>query len=480
MAKLYSILILLSVLLCYNRLYAQTDSALESLQQIPTKYIFVIDKKVDKYSKRITSKTEKTLIKLARWEGKIKLVLEKGNPQIAKNLFGNRQLTFEYMLEKFRSGESIAKQCDAQYDTYKDKLVVNLKYLDSEKVNLNKKILKPLAETKAKVDSLSKQINDNDALQQLIKERKKQLWDATFQIIKKNKYLNKINKETWYYIETMRNYKSTFNDPDKIETTVKNVLNKVPEFNKFVKQNSELASIFGLKGSSSGGYNQQQVISGLQTRYQVQNVVMKSLVKNASVQQAVQQGLQQGKDELNALKSEMIKKGFKGNEFEMPDFKPNMQKTKTFWQRIEYGADIQFAKNSNLIPVTSDISFSVGYKIDDRRIAGIGVNYKLGIGSIDNIKFSNQGVGFRSYLDWKIKKQIFISGGFEINYNSILDNDIKFLNPWQQSALLGVTKKIAAKGKWFKATRLQLLLDLLSKQHTPNSQLILFRVGYNF
>lgn len=47
------------------------DSTLDNLQRIPTKYIAGIDKKIKQYRNRITSKTEKTLTKLSRWESKI-------------------------------------------------------------------------------------------------------------------------------------------------------------------------------------------------------------------------------------------------------------------------------------------------------------------------------------------------------------------------------------------------------------------------
>src|SRR6187402_1052065 len=50
---------------------AQQDSTIASLQQIPLKYIHAVDNKIDKYSNRITGKTEKTLAKLSKWENKI-------------------------------------------------------------------------------------------------------------------------------------------------------------------------------------------------------------------------------------------------------------------------------------------------------------------------------------------------------------------------------------------------------------------------
>lgn len=482
MLRLYVIVTLITTILCCTNAVAQSDSTLAALEKIPDKYVSTIDKKIDKYSSRINKKTEKTLEKLSRWENKIKKALEKTNPQLCQRLFSNNQLTFSAMLQKFRNGEGVIKNYKAKYDTYSDKLSINFKYLNEKKDSLDKKLLRSLSTTNAKLEIFSKESEKSEALQQMIKERKKQLLDAAFKTLGKSKYLEKINKETWYYAESMRNYKEIFNSPEKAELAIKNALNQIPAFKQFARQNSQLATIFGLPAGSNAMATTSQLVTGLQTRASVQSAIRTSIGSNANMQQMLQQNVQQGQAEINRLKNELIKKGGSGNELSMPDFKPNMQKTKTFWQRIEYGTDIQFAKNNSVLPATSDISLSAGYKLDDKKIIGLGASYKLGLGTINNIKFTNQGIGLRSYLDWEMKKQLFISGGFEMNYNTSFSDFavLKNVNAWQQSALIGFTKKITVKTKWFKATKFQLLVDLLSRQHVPVSQPVLFRVGYNF
>ena len=59
--------------------------------------------------------------------------------------------------------------------------------------------------------------------------------------IGKSKYLTKIDKEAYYYIETLRNYKELFSDKKKVEVLALKVLNKIPAFKNFVKQNSHLS-----------------------------------------------------------------------------------------------------------------------------------------------------------------------------------------------------------------------------------------------
>lgn len=164
-------------------------------------------------------------------------------------------------------------------------------------------------------------------------------------------------------------------------------------------------------------------------------------------------------------------------------FTPNTQKTKTFLQRIELGSNLQSQKGNSLLPVTTDVGISAGYKLNDKSIIGLGASYKLGWGqNIRNIQLSHEGVGLRSFIDWKLKGSFWISGGYEGNYlqsfNSIAQ--LRQYSGWQQSGLLGVSKQLSLKTKFFKQTRLQLLWDFLSYQQVPRTQPLVFRVGYTW
>jgi hypothetical protein len=106
------------------------DSTLETLKQIPTKYLADIDKKVDRYAKRITTKTERTLTKLSRWENKIKGLLEKASLETAEHLFGNSQPTFGSLLQKIKRSEALVLQYVAPNNKYLDDLKTSLKYIE--------------------------------------------------------------------------------------------------------------------------------------------------------------------------------------------------------------------------------------------------------------------------------------------------------------------------------------------------------------
>ncbi len=158
-------------------------------------------------------------------------------------------------------------------------------------------------------------------------------------------------------------------------------------------------------------------------------------------------------------------------------------KTKTFKQRLEFGTNIQTQKATNFFPNRSDIGLSLGYKLSNKSIIGIGASYSLGLGrGWNNIRISNAGAGMRSFIGWRLKKQFWLSGGAEMNYRNGFSNisTLRNIDVWQTSALFGLTKKINAKTKWFKGSSFQLMYDALAYKHVPASNPVVFRVGYSF
>ena len=105
------------------------------------------------------------------------------------------------------------------------------------------------------------------------------------------------------------------------------------------------------------------------------------------------------------------------------------------------------------------------------------------------MELSSQGVGLRSYVDCKIPSPfggagggLWISGGYEMNYRSEFKSidRLKYFAAWQQSGLLGLSKVLDVKNKYFKKTKVQLLWDFLSYQQAPRTQPVVFRIGYAF
>lgn len=459
-------------------LWAQkVESLADTAIQLPKKYLSQVEQKASKYYTRITGKTEKTLAKLARWENKIKALLEKTNPETAQRLFNANQLTFTKALEQYRQGKSVAENYKGQYDEYRDKLNTSIAYIQSEKTNISTRAKK----LKQDLDTLDATVKNTEAIQRFIKERKQQLIEQSLQYLGKSRHLQKINKEAYYYVETLKNYKVLFSDKKKAEETAINLLNKIPAFEKFLRENSQLASLFKIPGSStspSGGS-----IAGLQTRASVNALIQQQIAAGGpNAAQQISQNMKAAQAEINKLKDKVLKAGGTGSDAELPDFKPNTQKTKAFKQRLEFGTNFNFTKPNSFLPTTADIALTAGYKLNNKSIIGIGGSYKMGMGPIQRLSFNHQGIGLRSFIDWKLKKQFFISGGYEMNYQAQFKNidQLKNYKAWQPSGLIGISKKLNIKTKFFSATKMSLLYDMLYKSHVPVSQPVVWRVGYNF
>lgn len=194
----------------------------------------------------------------------------------------------------------------------------------------------------------------------------------------------------------------------------------------------------------------------------------------------LQQQLSLAQAELDKLKNKVNELGGGSSELEMPGFKPNQQKTKPFLKRFELGLDVQSQRPNRFLPVTSDIAFSLGYKMSDKSIIGIGVGYKLGWGqNFSNIRFSSEGLSLRSFMDVKIKGRFWVTGGFEYNYQQSFSriSELQNISAWQKSGLVGMTRKYKI-GK--KEGKLQLLWDFMSYSQVPRNQPLKFRIGYQF
>jgi hypothetical protein len=459
--------------------FSQEVDSIWSNNNFPKIYISKIDNKIDKYSSRITNKTEKTLSKLSHWENKIHSLLEKADPETAAKLFGNNQTTFSTLLQKIQEGKLIEAGYKSKYNEYRDKLTTSIKYLEDQKDKLDKNLVNPINTAKKKLAELEEDVSNTEAVEAFIKERKTQLVNEAVKYIGKGKYLTKIDKEAYYYVETLRNYKELFSDKKKAEEVALKLLNKIPAFTRFVQDNSLLATLFGSPNNPASMAS----LQGLQTRASINTLIQNQIVAGGpNALEIMKQNFQEAQAEVSKLKDKVMQMGGSSSDANIPNFKPNNQKSKTFLQRLEFGSNFQFTKSSSLMPTVADIALSVGYKLNNKSVVGIGTSYKMGLGSLQRLSISHEGIGIRSFIDWKLKWQLFVTGGFEINYNTLFKNltELKQYNDWQQSGLVGLTKKVNIKTKFFKNASVQLLYDILYQQHNPVSQPVLFRMGYSF
>jgi len=337
-------------------------------------YMRQVEGKIKKYNQQISTRTEKTLEKLSKWENKIRSLVEKTDPEAAKRLFGNNQVTFQTLLKKVRDGKGVAESYTAEYDAYTDRLQSSIKYLGEEKRKIDSQYLQRAKQASKELNNLSSTVAESEYLQDFIRERKKLLMNEVVKYIGKSRYLSKINKESYYYTEALRNYKDMFNDSKKTEELVIKALQEIPAFKEFASQNSPLSGLFVSPSSFPVAAGSVPVVNGIAPRASVQQFMTASMPSTdpSSVMQQMQQA-----SGITSNLEDKKKEESKGGE----DFTPNSQRSKPFWKRLEATTDLQFGKSVNYLPVTANIGANLGYRLNDRSSIGIGMSYMLGLGN---------------------------------------------------------------------------------------------------
>jgi hypothetical protein len=456
------------------------QDSLSSLPSISPKYLESISLKAEKIQDNLGKKSKKALAQFQKQEDKLRRKLSKIDSTKANAIFCGVSDQYKALGDRLQNG-ILSKSYVASLDT----MVTSLKFLQQ-----NPELLAKAKEGKAKVEQaidkvkgLQGNLQKADEIKRFLKERRQYLKDQLGNL-GFMKELKRLNKQAYYFSQQINEYKSLLKDHKKAERKAIEVLAKTKLFKDFMRKNSQLASLFRLPGNPADPTAQVSLV-GLQTRAQVNGMIQQSIAAGGANGMAqFQQNINQAQNQLNQLKSKISKLGGSSSDMEMPEgFKPNNQKTKSFLRRLEFGTNIQSQKANGFFPTTSDIGLSIGYKLNDKSILGIGASYKMGWGKdIRHIRISHQGVGLRSFADLKIKGSFWMTGGFEMNYrNEFREIDaLKNLNAWQQSGLIGMSKIISMKTKLFKKTKLQLLWDFMSYRQVPRTQPIIFRIGYTF
>jgi hypothetical protein len=470
------------VLLCLHGkiLFAQDSIPLtERIANFPGRFFSAINKKAGQLEDKLVSNTEKTLKRLAKQEARLKKKLSAKDSLVAEQLFGN--ISEKYAsLRKGLTGK--LQPGSGEYIPYVDTLKTSLQFLTSAYGNQTGVLSGKLSEANAslsKLNDFQSKLRQADQIRTYLRQRRAQLKEQLdrFGLVKQ---FQQYNKQAYYYSQQIHEYKELLKDPSALEKKALGLLQKLPAFQQFMSRHSELASLF----PAPDNYGTDLALAGLQTRAGVQNLIQQRTgLQSINLQQQMSQNISAARTQFEQLREKITAAGGNSSDFDMPDFKPNTEKTKSFLKRLEYGTNLQSTKSNGYWPVTSDIGLTVGYKLNDKAVIGIGGSYKVGWGrDIRNIVVTHEGIGLRSFVDLKLKGGFYISGGYEQNYRQRFESvaQLKGADQWQQSGLIGLSKIVSIKTKFFKKTKLQLLWDFLSYEQVPREQPVKFRVGYNF
>jgi hypothetical protein len=400
--------------------HSQNEQAIADQAEISSKvmkkYLDETSDKSVKIEARLSQKADKALLKLQNLEAKMQKKLKRIDSAKAKEVFGNLKEKYSSLGQRLNQSDKLG-----QYIPSLDTLSSSLNFLKQDLPLLGdiRETKEKLAKALGNVKALKNQFSKAEDIKAFIKERRQYLREQLSQL-GFAKELKRLNKSAYYYSQQLNEYKELLKDHKKAERKTLEILSKTKPFRDFMRRNSQFASLFRPPFNPDDPSSAQS-LAGLQTRVQVNTLIQQQVLNGgANGQSQFRQNLQDAQGKLDELKNKITKYGQNSSDDIMPEgFRPNNQKIKSFWQRLEYGTNFQSQRPNSYFPVTSDIGLSIGYKFNEKSILGIGTSYKIGWGqNIRNINITHQGVGLRSFADVKLKGSFWISGGYEMNYRN--------------------------------------------------------------
>jgi hypothetical protein len=460
----------------------KSEQAFEAANHISNKSLKYIDDKYSKLSNTLQNQSEKLLTRMQQKEAKLQKKLQRIDSAKAPELFQQTKAKYAEFKSKLKApiDKAIADPL-SEYIPEVDSLQTMMKFFshaNASEISANK--LQQIQGVNNQVEDLQARLQAANEIQDFIRQRESQL-KAALANTNLSKELLGINKEVFYYQQRLQEYKALLRDKKKLEEKAVATVRNLPAFNKFMQKYSYLSQLFPTPHNESTT----TALAGLQTRTNVQNLLTQRIAAGGNTgtnpQQYLQQQVQTAQTQMNKLKDKINELGGGNSNMTMPDFKPNNQKTKTFLQRLQYGINIQSQQGTAWLPAMSDFALTLGYKFNENKVVGFSASYKMGWGKgWNHLKLTNEGVGLRSYMDVKAKGSIWLSGGFEYNYMQRFASvtEIKNIDVWQRSALLGISKRYAIGKK--REGNIQLLYDFLHDKQVPQTSALKFRMGWTF
>ncbi|MDP4240344.1 MAG: hypothetical protein Q8904_12830 [Bacteroidota bacterium] len=462
------------------------DSVAPQLLSVPERFFKKVDSRINNFDRQVTRRTDKALSRMIKQEERLKRLMAKSDALTTRNLFTRGMDSLKHFQQAISSKTqklSNSSSLKGEYFPYLDTLKSSLSFLkNTESLSFSSaKTPAQLTDALARIKAAEAKLQYSEKIKSYLRNRQLELRQQLEHLSGYDKAkgeMDKMKKEMYYYNRQLSSYKEMLGDPSRLEAEATKLLQKIPAFQKYLSQNGALAALFQPQAST----NQ----SGLQTREMVNKLIKDQMgLLGPDGDKIIEEHLQEARQEMDKLKQQAAGEG----DAEIPGFKPNGEKTKSLWQRVEIGTDCQFNKNNTLLPSTGDFGLSIAYRIMKNGTIGIGGSWKMGMGKdINHIRFTHEGICMRSFVEYAIWKGFNLRGGWERTFlvkQVTTENLILLKKPgnWLQSGLIGISKKMSLplkvpvlKKKTANGS-VQLLYDFLHDSHTPATPALQLRVG---
>lgn len=339
-----------ALILClpvWQTVYSQDTSNIQDrvdkVINIPTRFIGKIQHKTVHLDAQLTRQTEKYLQRLEKQEKNLIKKLAKIDHAKAQQLFATAEGQYSKLVNKITNPPVIPNNIvSGEYQPYADSIRASLAFLaqDDKILSTSKAMRDKIKSSLSHVNQLDAKLRYADEVKAFITQRKEQIKNALKGYVKLptslTRSFNNYKSEAYYYTAQVKEYRDAFNkEPEKLVKKGLTLLNKLPAYQEFIKQHGELAGFFNLPPTYENPGN----LAGLQTKTQVVQMIQSQLSSAGSNGiQILQQNLQAGQAALSNLKDKVKQLGPGSGDMDLPDFKPDNQKTKCFWKRLDHVA----------------------------------------------------------------------------------------------------------------------------------------------
>jgi hypothetical protein len=249
-------------------------------------------------------------------------------------------------------------------------------------------------------------------------------------------------------------------------------------FEGFFAQHAELSKLFKSPSLSMGS---NQPDPGLQTVAQLEKQIEDNFGASGKSLLAKQQ--QNGQQAISGVQTDLLNSILGANSKSASEPQINTESVKPASKRLSFSTDIKSQRSNGWLPAYSEIGLNLGYRLSQRFIGGIGVSGRVGWGKgFSDFKVSMEGVGIRSFVDYKIKGGFYATGGFEAIYDPLpdLQSRVTTFSQWQKNGLIGLKKGFRIKNGFIKGASMKLMWNYLSYSQKGIVPPFDFRIGYDF
>lgn len=467
MKAVRALITLLFIVLIYIPVHAQEE---EIILVQGKKYLDINISSLEKYNKRVQRQQARLLQKLSR-KKKTYAARLKRKDSAGYARYQQQQVSFD-SISNLNKNKNVIHSTRVKGSAAIDSLAAIQQFLQLKTNTSNSDELAPYI---GELSKLKLDQQRNNQVSELINQRFNTLKSINTSA-KDIKGFKSIDKQVFYAKEKIKVFKQINDEPSKVEEQALEMLQGQQGFDQLMDKAS------GRPTTNSNMTASDLEKMGYQTKRQVNEQLQQKFGSNlGGIQQSMGKQISDYQDKLKEVKAatgtlKQSKQSLRQlKTINKPSFRVNPMRGMPFSKRIEKQWNFQTNRATvDGTPAMLQLSAMAGFKHTPNLTYGAGVATAIGLGrNWNNIKFSFEGIGVRTFAEWQWQYSIGAYAGYERMFKqavfsktnetipSIKEN-AHSTNTFSESILIGLTKRYRINEKMNGS--IQVLYDIWYKE----------------